>query len=344
MQQTVLFPSGSVKFIFQDSLLDLVATYGATNLVLITNEHIARLYPHFFTAYKTLVIPAGEPTKDLQTIATLAKDLLNLETTRQSVLVGIGGGVIMDITGFLASVYMRGIRFGFVPTTLLGMVDAAIGGKNGVNMDVHKNILGTFNQPDFILYNTDFLVTLPAVEWSNGFAEIIKYAFIFDADLYSELKANYISYYKEDLTELKTLIERCVAIKIKVVQQDEKEKGIRKLLNFGHTAGHAIENLYDIPHGYAVALGMIIACMLSENKSGLDAQVTEQLKQLLQQYYLPVQFSINPQKVMEILRMDKKRNHDKMDFVLLKQIGEAEIFTLPFDVIENTLIDYASNH
>ena len=344
MQQLVSFPSGEVNLIFHGSINDILGFYDKANLVIITNEHLARLYPEYFKNYKTMILPAGEHTKDLQTIGTLTKELLQYEATRKSLLIGVGGGVITDITGFLASIYMRGVKFGFVPTTILGMVDASIGGKNGINMDLNKNILGSFSHPDFIIYDTQFLKTLPGEEWSNGFAEIIKYACLFDINLYNELSNNYVSYYKEDELELLSLIEKCVTMKIKVVSRDEKEAGERKLLNFGHTVGHAIENLYELPHGYAISLGMIIACMISEKITGLDRSVTEKLTGLLQQYYLPVQFSIDPKRVMEILKNDKKRNQDKVDFVLLEQIGKASIHSLPFDIIENTIIEYASNN
>ncbi len=344
MMQTAQFPSAAVKFYFQLPLQEVLAGYGTKDVVFITNEHIARLYPAYFANRKTLVIPAGEHTKDMATIATLAKGLLNLEISRGCLLVGVGGGVVTDITGFLASVYMRGVPFGFVPTTLLGMVDAAIGGKNGVNLDLNKNILGTFCHPDFILYDYNFLRTLPSQEWSNGFAEIIKYACIFDKDLFASLAQNYISYYKEDPDELYQLVELCAAMKIKTVCEDEKEKGTRKLLNFGHTAGHAIETLYELPHGYAVAIGMVIASMVSEKITGLPATATASLVKLLGQYYLPTSYAINPQKVMELLKMDKKREQGKLGFALLDEIGKASLQTLSFETIEATITEYASNH
>jgi 3-dehydroquinate synthase len=267
--------------------------------------------------------------------------LLELEATRKTLLVGVGGGVITDIVGFLASVYMRGVPFGFVPTTLLSMVDAAVGGKNGVNVGMNKNILGTITQPKFILYDTRFLDTLPDDEWSNGFAEIIKYGCIFDADLYAELSKNSISYYREDNAALEALIERCVGLKNKAVIADERENGERKLMNFGHTAAHAIENLYEMPHGKAVAIGMIIASMISAHVTGIDKGVTEDLKKLLSKYHLPVRINIDTKKVMEILRMDKKRRGDMIDFILLERIGKGVIHPLHFDVIEQAISSYA---
>ena len=343
MQQTVSFPSGDVEYMFQAAFEDIWKAYDKQHTVIITDEHISRLYGRFFKGIKTIVLPPGESNKDLHNIAAMARQLLEMEATRKTLIIGVGGGVITDIVGFIASVYMRGVKFGFVPTTLLGMVDAAIGGKNGVNVGMNKNIIGTITQPAFILYDTTFLNSLPDDEWSNGFAEIIKYACIFDKELFEELSKNSISYYQDQNDPaLEQLIERCATLKNKTVVADEKETGNRKLLNFGHTAAHAIENMYELPHGKAVGIGMVIACMISEKVTGLDKQVTERVKTLLSQYHLPVRMNIDAKKAMEILRMDKKRNDETIDYILLEKIGTAAIRALPLTVIENALVDYES--
>ncbi len=344
MQQTVSFPSGKVEFYFRKKTEDVLDSIEDEDIVFLTNEHIARLYPSLFKGRKCIVIPAGEHTKDLTTLGELARKMLAAEVNRKTLIVGVGGGVITDITGFLASVYMRGIRFGFVPTSLLGMVDAAIGGKNGVNLDLHKNTLGTFAHPEFIVFDPGFLKTLPGAEWSNGFAEIIKYACCFDPEMFAELSGKFLSAYKEDDTDMMALIKKCVDIKTGIVRDDEKEAGLRKLLNFGHTAGHAIENLYSLPHGHAVSIGMIVACGLSQKVCGLDKGVTEKLTNTLAQYYLPVAYRMDVQKVMELLKMDKKRNKGQMDYILLERPGAAVIKPLDFELIENTLVDYAGSN
>jgi 3-dehydroquinate synthase len=345
MQQQVVFPSGTVNYIFQSSFEEYLQTCDKKLTVLITDEYIAKLYPRLFNGYKTLVLSPGENSKSLDTIGTLTKGLLQMEATRNTLLIGVGGGVVTDITGLLASVYMRGIRFGFVPTTLLGMVDAAMGGKNGVNTGINKNIIGTITQPGFILFDPRFLDTLSDDEWSNGFAEIIKYACIFDSPMFDELSKHTLSYYKDQGDEAITeLVKKCVAWKNKTVVEDEQEKGIRKLLNFGHTAAHAIENLYEIPHGKAVGIGMIIACMISAQMTHFDKSGLENLKKLLTQYHLPVRQEINPQKAMEILKMDKKRTGDTIDYILLEKIGKAVIHSFPFSVIENALMEYERNN
>jgi len=345
MQQQVTFPSGTVDYLFQSSFEDLWQTYDKEHTVIITNEQIAKIYARLFKGVKLLVIPPGENSKDLYTISSLAKQLLELQATRKTLLIGVGGGVVTDIVGLLASVYMRGVAFGFVPTTLLGMVDAAVGGKNGVNSGMYKNIIGTITQPRFILYDCRFLDTLPDDEWSNGFAEIIKYACIFDAEMFDELSGHNLSYYKDGGDDaLNGLIKKCVDWKNKTVQEDEKETGIRKLLNFGHTAAHAIENLYELPHGKAVGIGMVIACMVSAEVAGLDKNVTEQLKTMLAQYHLPARFKFNAAKAMEILKMDKKRVDDMIDYIVLEKPGHAAIRALPFNTIENALTAYESSN
>jgi 3-dehydroquinate synthase len=345
MQQTVTFPSGTVNYLFESSFADIWQTCDKEYTVIVTNEHIAKLYGRLFKDVKMLVLPPMESSKDLHTIGSLSRQLLEMEATRKAMLVGVGGGVITDITGFLASVYMRGVSFGFVPTTLLAMVDASVGGKNGVNLGMNKNIIGTITQPKFILYDTRFLDTLPDDEWSNGFAEIIKCACIFDAEMFNELSTHTISYYKDQNNEaLDALIKKCADWKNKTVIADEREAGIRKLLNFGHTAAHAIENLYEIPHGKAVGIGMVIACKVSEHIAGLDSGVTERLTSLLSRYHLPVKMKIDAKKAMEILRMDKKRNDDLVDYIVLEKLGQAAIRTMPFSIVENALNAYESHN
>jgi 3-dehydroquinate synthase len=342
MQQTIKFPSGKVEYFFQSSFEELWEKYDRRNVVIITDDRVMGLYAEVFFGLKIVVLPTGEHSKDIDTIDRAAKELLRLEANRKAMLIGVGGGVVTDITGFLATVYMRGVAFGFVPTTLLAMADAAIGGKNGVNLGLNKNILGTFAHPEFVLYDSRFAATLPDSEWSNGFAEIIKYACIFDAAMFEELSKNNIGFYRNNASALWTLVERCVDWKNKTVLADEKETGVRKLLNFGHTAGHAIENLYELAHGEAVGIGMLIACTISEEVSGLNKNVTSELEKLLIQYHLPVHLNIDVEKTMELLRMDKKRSDDTIDYILLEQTGKAVIRPLPLTIIEKALHTYES--
>lgn len=344
MQHQVTFPSGTVNYFPAHSVNELGALDGAENVIVITDSNLVELYPQVFEQWRTLVVTAGEASKSIETITSLSEQLMAMGATRQSMLVGIGGGVVTDITGFLASVFMRGVKFGFVPTSLLAMVDASIGGKNGVNLGLHKNMLGTFRQPEFILTDNNFLDTLPEKEWSNGFAEIIKYACIFDAELFADLANNTPHSMRSNRELLGSTIARCISWKNKTVLEDEQEKGIRKLLNFGHTAGHAIETLYGRSHGEAVGVGMVIACRLSETYCGLNPNTTNGLCRLLQVYGLPVTVPINVQDVISVISGDKKRKGDTIDYVSLKELGEGVIYPLPLTSIETALSAYESNN
>ena len=216
---------------------------------------------------------------------------------------------------------MRGIKFGFIPTTILAMVDASIGGKNGIDVGVYKNMVGTISQPAFILHDLIFLNTLPQTEWQNGFAEIIKHACIKDAAMFKELEANSLKKYQQKKILLCDLIQRNALIKTKVVIKDEFETGDRKLLNFGHTFGHAIENTYKLPHGYAVSIGMVVACMISESYKNFKD--TNRVVELIKKYELPVHQSFDAEKVLQVMQSDKKKVKDTISYVLLKKIGNA---------------------
>jgi shikimate kinase / 3-dehydroquinate synthase len=205
------------------------------------------------------------------------------------------------------------------------MVDAAIGGKNGIDVGVYKNMVGTILQPEFIFYDYAFLETLPVKEWVNGFAEIIKHACIKDELLFRVLEKYSLHEYQADKTLIADLIEKNVEIKTTVVVNDEFEKGERKLLNFGHTIGHAIENLHAIPHGHAVSIGMVAACNLSVQLNNFHADDAAKIVRLLARYHLPVDVETDHAKVFEVLKMDKKRQGDGVQFILLNKIGKAEI-------------------
>ena len=251
-------------------------------------------------------------------------------------MIGVGGGVISDITGYVAGVFMRGIKCGFVPASVLAMVDAAIGGKNGIDVGLYKNMVGLIRQPAFLLFDFSLLKSLPKEEWVNGFAEVIKHACIKDAPMFTLLENNKLSFFQKDFTALAKLIERNALIKTKVVINDEFEKGERKLLNFGHTLGHAIENLYRIPHGHAVSIGMGVACKFSETITGFKG--TDRVVNVLKQYGLPPQFDFDKAETFRILKSDKKKDNESINYILLNKIGKAAIVSLPFIKIE-TLID-----
>ncbi len=294
-------------------------------VVIVTDENVFSHHADKMAAYPVIKIPAGEEHKNQATADYIITELIKLGAHKNTFLIGIGGGVVTDVTGYVAAVYQRGIPFAFVPTSILAMVDAAIGGKNGIDVGVYKNMVGTIRQPEFILYDYSFLQTLPVKEWVNGFAEIIKHACIKDALLFSFLERYSLHEYQTDKTLIADLIEKNVDIKTQVVTRDEFEKGERKLLNFGHTVGHAIENLHGIPHGHAVSIGMIAACNLSVQLNDLHADEAARIVKLLAKYHLPVNIETDHAKVFEVLKMDKKRKDDGVQFILLNKIGEAKI-------------------
>lgn len=295
------------------------------NVVVITDENIFDQHAEKLSAFPVIKFSAGEEYKNQATVDYLIGELIKLGAHKDTFLIGVGGGVVTDITGYVAAVYMRGIKFALVPTSILAMVDAAIGGKNGIDVGVYKNMVGTILQPEFIFYDYAFLETLPVKEWVNGFAEIIKHACIKDELLFKVLEKYSLHEYQTDKTLIADLVEKNVEIKTTVVVNDEFEKRERKLLNFGHTVGHAIENLHSIPHGHAVSIGMVAACNLSVQLNNFHADDAAKIVRLLARYHLPVDVETDHAKVFEVLKMDKKRQGEGVQFILLNKIGKAEI-------------------
>ncbi|MEO8412212.1 MAG: 3-dehydroquinate synthase [Ginsengibacter sp.] len=300
-------------------------------LVFITDENIIATHPEKFSGRQTIVIKAGEQYKNQKAVDAIIDQLINLQADRQTFIVGIGGGVVTDITGFVASIYMRGLKFAFVPTSILAMVDASIGGKNGIDVGVYKNLVGVINHPEFLLYDYSFLETLPGAEWINGFAEIIKHACIKDIDMFHYLEQHSIMKFQSSLEETAAIIKKNVDIKYNIVSNDEHETGERKLLNFGHTIGHAIENTNKLSHGNAISIGMVAACRISEAINDFSETETGRVKTLLGKYELPVAFIADKQKTWEILQHDKKKSGSNMSFVVLDTIGKASVKSIPLD-------------
>ncbi len=335
-KQQFSFSQKSTSYYFDGSFSYLNELVDRKRSLIITDENIFAVHRRQFGDWPTIVIKAGEEYKTQDTINLIIAKLIECQADRKSFVVGIGGGVITDLTGYAASVYMRGIKFGFMPVSILAMVDAAIGGKNGIDVGSYKNLVGTINQPEFLLYDYSFLQSLPQQEWINGFAEIIKHACIKSNTLFRHLERHSISSFQNDLSLLGELIKENAAIKSNVVVNDEFEKGERRLLNFGHTWGHAIETTYQLPHGHAVSIGMMMACKLSEKLTGFKE--TNRVEQLLQQYNLPVSLDVDKQKAIELLKMDKKKDSASMNYVLLEDIGKAVVMNIPMEKLEQLIL------
>ncbi len=332
------FSNREVEYIFNGSFEQLPILFQRDKVVIVTDENIFRLHADKMQGFAVIKLPAGEEYKQQRTVDDIIAQLLELQADKQTILVGVGGGVVTDMAGYAASIYKRGIKLVLVPTSILAMVDAAVGGKNGVDVGPFKNMVGTIYQPEHLLFDYSFLHTLPHEEWVNGFAEIIKHACIKDAAFFDFLATKSIIDFKNDPRLLAELLEKNVAIKTNVVLSDEFETGDRKLLNFGHTIGHAIENLYGLPHGHAVSIGMVAACSLSEQLNNFPAESKQRVIEILKQYHLPVHLHFDKASVWQILLMDKKRENSAMNFVLLEQIGKAVVTAIPLVQLKD-LID-----
>jgi len=337
-----------------ENINKLLQTKNYSSIFVLTDSNTNDNCSPIFLAEITTEIPieiieieTGEEQKNITTCIEIWNILLEFQADRKSLLIGLGGGVITDITGFIASVFKRGIDFVNVPTSLLAMVDAAIGGKNGVDLANLKNQIGTITQAKSVLVDFRFLNTLPDREIRSGYAEMLKHGLIQDLEYWRKL-ANFKNI---DFTELDGLIIHSIEIKTKITSQDLTEKSIRKSLNFGHTLGHAIESYClenpektKLLHGEAIAVGMILASFLSFKKNLLSKENYLNIKKTLKDIYPLVEFNRQDiEEIIKLLSFDKKNQHKKMLFVLLDGIGNFKID----QIIENELIfeafeDYCS--
>lgn len=335
------FPSGQSIYLFQQEFGKIFEKIPKENAIIITDENLFLLYEDLLKPYRKIIIKAGEKHKSLKTILYLSLELINMNADRDTHLIGFGGGMISDITGFLSASFMRGIKCTFVPTTLLAMVDASIGGKNGVNLDNIKNIIGTVKQPNYLFINTEWLGTLTHDEILNGMAEVVKYGFISDPSILLIIQNN-IQGLTQNSDVLYELIRLCVKIKSEIVQRDEGSTGERDMLNFGHTLGHAIELLYKIPHGFAVSIGMSFAMFYSYRLDMLSEDEYITSVRLLELMGLPVKRKINIKRAMDLLTLDKKKSGEKIKFVLLSGIGCVSFHMADFSEIENMIKEWQS--
>jgi 3-dehydroquinate synthase len=334
--------TGQSRIMVGEPLTNLSKHMPARRAVLITDENVARIYQDQFPTCDIITIGLGEKIKTLSTIESIYDRLIALEADRTTFIVGIGGGIVGDITGFVASTYMRGLDFGFVATSLLGQVDATVGGKNGVNFKGFKNMVGVFNQPRFVIADINLLNTLPPEEVACGLAEIVKHACIVDREYFDYIENHSDAISALDPAVMHKLVYDSVVIKADVVNKDEREAGERRKLNFGHTIGHALEKTLGVSHGEAVSLGMVMAAELSMQKGWLTAQEVDRIKSLLSRLNLPVQIDFDKQAVIDALGKDKKRERDSIKFVLLDGIGRSVIEDISLEVIYRWIKEYSS--
>ena len=334
---TINTDSGPSRILIAERLENLQRYIPVAKPIIITDTNVGKLYPLDAIAGGVITIGTGETIKTLDTVEKIYAQLLSLQADRSAFIVGVGGGIVCDITGFAASTFMRGVRFGFVATSLLAQVDASVGGKNGVNFQGYKNMVGLFHQPEFVICDLEVLKTLPPREISCGLAEIVKHAAIADSDLFAFLEEQAESVLALDPEAIEKLVLRSVGIKSAIVSRDETEKGERRLLNFGHTFGHAIEKVSGISHGEAVSIGMVVAAALSVKKGLLTTKEERRLRDLLARLQLPNDFAFDPQKILNAATKDKKRAGDRIHFVLLAGIGDAVVEPIAIEELEEAL-------
>ena len=336
MQKKIIkYSTASTIFYFDYSLKELANIVDKKTTYIITDDNLFHHYQNKLKGWNVILVRAGEQFKNQTSVDEIIVKLIESGADRTSTIVGFGGGVVTDMAGYVASVYLRGVNFGFIPTSILAMVDASIGGKNGVDVGIYKNMVGNIKQPKFLLYDYTLLKTLPQEEWVNGFAEIIKHAAIKDAAMFKLLEKHSIKDFQKHKELLGKLIQKNALLKAKVVQQDEFEQNDRKLLNFGHTLGHAIENTYQLPHGHAISVGMVFAAYLSKDQ--LDFNATERLIKMIEAYALTSFFDYDAADALNKMRSDKKRVNDVIHFVVLEKIGKALYLPLKIEQIASVM-------
>jgi 3-dehydroquinate synthase len=311
-------------------------SYSIANGITVTDENVAGLYPSQVPS-DSIIIPAGESSKNLSTYSFICQELLKRGATRKSQLVALGGGVIGDLVGFVAATYMRGIPFVQVPTTLLAQVDSSVGGKVGIDLPEGKNLVGSFYAPQQVIVDTSFLNTLPERQLQCGLAEVIKYGWIVDPDL---LKATN----RHDWERFET-VSRCIQLKAQVVVEDEFEtKGIRVWLNFGHTIGHAIEQLTEYKvhtHGEAISIGMVIETRIAELLGFAEVGLTDQVADSLRFHGLPTKIDpdLSVDSLIRVMRLDKKSDSGELAMSLVQKAGVCQLVkNVPQQVVREALL------
>ena len=308
---------------------------GGKRVIVLADEHVYHTYRSIIGRYDYCLFGLGETNKTLATAQRLYGELLNLGADRSTFILGFGGGIVTDVTGFVASTYMRGLSFGFVASTLLAQVDASVGGKNGVNFEGYKNMVGTFNQPDFVLCDLSLLDTLPEREFKSGLAEIIKSGLIADPELFKLFETHTLKEFRENRTLLLEAVHRAVRVKAAIVERDEREQGDRRKLNLGHTFAHAIEkSTREYLHGEAVAIGLVMIAALSVQQGTLTQEEADRVRAVVEKMGLPVQSGVELPQLLQALKLDKKKAAKSVNFVLMDGLGSCQIRPFTFEEID----------
>ena len=326
--------------IYFGGLLQDVATHLPDRVVILTDRNVYQLYGEKFPDHPVVVVEPGETSKSLDTVRMVYDRLLEHQADRSCFLLGIGGGVVCDLAGFVASTYMRGLPFGFVSTTLLSQVDASLGGKNGINFSGIKNLVGVFNPPHFVVCDFQLLKTLPPEEVRSGYGELLKAALIHDAALFTDLESHREVLFRLDVDLMHDLVWRAVSVKKGIVEKDERETGLRRLLNFGHTFGHPIEMIHGVRHGEAICHGMMIANHIAVEAGILKPSTADTIRHFMVELGLVRNIELDREKILQEIRNDKKREQERIHFVVLENIGKARVWECSWSQLDRHFTSY----
>ncbi len=334
---------GDSKIFVEKDVLSKLQSYilqyhKGKRLIILTDTNLASIFKKqleiHFPQEKQIVVKAGDASKSIGNVEEICSKMLNDGLSRDTVMIGFGGGVVTDLAGFIASIYMRGIAYIAVPTSFLAMIDASVGGKTGVNLKA-KNIIGTFYLAESIFVDLDFLKTLPKREFQIGIAEAIKYASVLDVDLEEILMG--------ETPNLPQILEHSLRAKVNICNQDLKEGGVRKVLNYGHTLGHAIEQLsnYQLSHGEAISIGMVLANQIAQKIGKQSKETASRIEAMIKKYDLPTQIPnyIKIEDAIEMIAKDKKMQQSKVDFILATELGKYEIHPFSLQELRDLLLN-----
>lgn len=340
MELKVDLKDRSYPIIIEKGLINRVSeeirkVYKGKKIFIITDDNVNKYYGGKISEelkkndfeVKLLALKPGEETKNFNTLPIVYNELLDFNLTRSDLIIALGGGVIGDLAGFVASTYLRGVDFVQIPTSLLAQVDSSVGGKVAVDLDRGKNLVGSFYHPKCVLIDPEVLNTLDNRFFIDGMAEVIKYGCIKDKQFFDYIEK--MENNQQLINNMEVVIHKCCDIKRQVVENDEKDKGERMLLNFGHTLGHAIEQYYNYTkysHGEGVAIGMYVISKISEEKGLTKKGTSQRIKDILVKYNLPYELDVNIEETLEAINLDKKKLGNDLNVIILKEIGNSEIY------------------
>lgn len=340
MELKVDLKDRSYPIIIEKGLINRVSeeirkVYKGKKIFIITDDNVNKYYGGKISGelkkndfeVKLLALKPGEETKNFNTLPIVYNELLDFNLTRSDLIIALGGGVIGDLAGFVASTYLRGVDFVQIPTSLLAQVDSSVGGKVAVDLDRGKNLVGSFYHPKCVLIDPEVLNTLDNRFFIDGMAEVIKYGCIKDKQFFDYLEK--MENNQQLINNMEVVIHKCCDIKRQAVENDEKDKGERMLLNFGHTLGHAIEQYYNYTkysHGEGVAIGMYVISKISEEKGLTKKGTSQRIKDILVKYNLPYELDVNIEETLEAINLDKKKLGNDLNVIILKEIGNSEIY------------------